>query len=451
MFVPPVGVGTDFDLMLPECVDLTGSTAHDEMSSPARSASPPLVRLRDLLPVLLTSLIAAIAASSSSTTIAILSVRRQKYEAHRRRTRLRYDLVQAAVAAGRQHRSSDWWRLSCPFFDDVIFHEHFRMSRSNLNYLARLLEPGLLVCRLVKRVDPRQAVAMLLMRLGTTESCREIGIKFGRSRSSVCEITERVAAVLVERLQRLIRCPQTYGEWRAVGSRFAAARERSGLRGRIPGVVGAIDCTHVPIWKPSQRDAIAFINRHAVHSYNVQAVCDDRLLFLNVWPGIPGASHDSGIEKRSLFFRLADATIPRRHYILGDSGYRLMRWQLTPYKQMHRGRPLNDEQNFFNYVHSSMRMVIERAFGRVKTRWRKLHKMDMRDQRTCTALISSAFILHNFIEILENQYPDINPRFEQWPPAPRRIDPAVQLPDEEEMVELNAERDGIASYVHTMR
>ncbi|MDR3475704.1 MAG: transposase family protein [Devosia sp.] len=168
-------------------------------------------------------------------------------------------------------------------------------------------------------------------------------------------------------------------------------------------------------------------------------------------PGIPGASHDSGIEKRSLFFRLADPTIPPGHYILGDSGYRMMRWQLTPYKAMHPGRQLTAEKVFYNYVHSSTRMVIERAFGRLRTRWRKLYKMFMRDQRTCTSLISSAFILHNFVEILEHAYGDLNPRFEQWPPAPRRLDPAVQLPGDDEMVELNAERDGLASYVHTMR
>ncbi|MDR3475705.1 MAG: hypothetical protein P4M09_29000 [Devosia sp.] len=255
------------------------------MSSPP---APRLLAQRALLPVVLAGLIATLAASSSATTIAILSVRQQKYERHRRRTRLRYVAAQIARAAalevGRQQRLGDWWRTNVQLFDDEAFHEHFRMSRRHLHYLTRLLEPGLVVCPLVMRVPPRQAVAMLLMRLGTTETCLAIGVRFGRSRSSVCQITERVAAVLVHRLQRLIRCPQTSVEWRVVADRFEAARRRSGLRGRIPNVVGAIDCTHVPIWKPSQRDAIAFINRHGYHSYNVQAVCDERLLFLNVWP-----------------------------------------------------------------------------------------------------------------------------------------------------------------------
>lgn len=47
----------------------------------------------------------------------------------------------------------------------------------------------------------------------------------------------------------------------------------------FPGVIGAIDCTHVAILKPQDQEH-AFINRKGYHSLNVQIVCDANLLII---------------------------------------------------------------------------------------------------------------------------------------------------------------------------
>jgi hypothetical protein len=52
----------------------------------------------------------------------------------------------------------------------------------------------------------------------------------------------------------------------------------------------------------------------------------------------------------------------------------------------------------FNYKHSVTRIVIERAFGRLKARWRALLKeSDIREDNLDT-VIQACFILHNICE-----------------------------------------------------
>ena len=55
----------------------------------------------------------------------------------------------------------------------------------------------------------------------------------------------------------------------------------------IPGVVGLIDCTHIPIISPGGDNAELFRNRKGYFSINVQAICDHELILLIVGPAVP--------------------------------------------------------------------------------------------------------------------------------------------------------------------
>jgi hypothetical protein len=81
-------------------------------------------------------------------------------------------------------------------------------------------------------------------------------------------------------------------------------------------------------------------------------------------------------------------------HILGDSAYPLLPNLLVPYRD---NGHLTAAQGRFNAVHSSTRCVIERAFGRLKGKFRRLKGIDA--TRMCNALhmIEAAFTLHNFI------------------------------------------------------
>ena len=56
--------------------------------------------------------------------------------------------------------------------------------------------------------------------------------------------------------------------------------------------------------------------------------------------------------------------------IVGDSAYPMKPWLMRPYT----GANLTPKEKTFNYHHSSVRIVVENAFGRLKARWRILKR-----------------------------------------------------------------------------
>ena len=88
----------------------------------------------------------------------------------------------------------------------------------------------------------------------------------------------------------------------------------------MPGVVGSIDCTHIPIQIPTHPRPETFGNRKGFPSLNVQAVCGPKLKFSRL-SGL--AVH---IISKFFFFynsrlceELEDDLLPG--HLLGDSGY----------------------------------------------------------------------------------------------------------------------------------
>lgn len=69
----------------------------------------------------------------------------------------------------------------------------------------------------------------------------------------------------------------------------------------FPGVLGAIDCTHVQLRAPSE-NAQVYVNRKGTHSINIQVICDATCKVTHLFANYPGSSHDS--------FILANSVIP---------------------------------------------------------------------------------------------------------------------------------------------
>ena len=110
----------------------------------------------------------------------------------------------------------------------------------------------------------------------------------------------------------------------------------------------------------------------------LQAVCDHRLAFTDCYAGWPGATHDARVLRRSdLFSRVTadkEAMFPQNSYLLGDSPCPLTSWSMPPF---HDNGHLTPQQCNYNFLHSSSRMVIERAFALLKGRFRCLKYVDM--------------------------------------------------------------------------
>jgi hypothetical protein len=110
----------------------------------------------------------------------------------------------------------------------------------------------------------------------------------------------------------------------------------------------------------------------------------------------PGSVHDSRIFRNSpLFNRLATGTL--NGILLGDNGYAIFPFLLTPYL-----RPNNKLQNYYNLTHKKTRNVVERAFGQLKKRFHCLGSIvRVRLDRTCSVIIA-CFILHNLAKRLHD-------------------------------------------------
>ncbi len=94
-------------------------------------------------------------------------------------------------------------------------------------------------------------------------------------------------------------------------------------RFKMPCTIGAIDCTHVRITKPSiHQHGDDYINRKIYPSINVQATCNSKEWFTSIDASWPGSVHDSRIFKNSsLYPTLKDLSRNNTTVIIGDSGY----------------------------------------------------------------------------------------------------------------------------------
>ncbi|ETV74868.1 hypothetical protein H257_10907 [Aphanomyces astaci] len=108
-------------------------------------------------------------------------------------------------------------------------------------------------------------------------------------------------------------------------------------------------------------------------SLNVQAVVDASLRFMYV-DIRPGSYSDKKTWKASTFGQSIQRRMPIGCFIIGDAGYTLLPWLMTPFLPHKKGGILSKLQKNFNYKHSSSRMVVECAFGRLKERFRVLRQ-----------------------------------------------------------------------------
>ncbi|KAK3932569.1 Protein ALP1-like, partial [Frankliniella fusca] len=102
-------------------------------------------------------------------------------------------------------------------------------------------------------------------------------------------------------------------------------------------------------------------------------VVDHTLLFRDIYVGEPGSLHDSRVLRKSPWSSrlLEDETLlAPDEYILGDAAYILTNKVLVPYRNYGN---LTIHQTNYNYRLSSSRSLVERAFGLLKMKWRRLH------------------------------------------------------------------------------
>ncbi|CAI6376781.1 unnamed protein product [Macrosiphum euphorbiae] len=180
-------------------------------------------------------------------------------------------------------------------------------------------------------------------------------------------------------------------------------RKKFYTKTRFPGVIGCIDCTHVALVPPSsnlnlienQHPEYIYVNRKCYHSINVQLICDSDLKILNVNALFPGSTHDSHVWNNSSVLPLLQDLYTNglnNIYLLGDSGYPLRPWMLTPI-----ANPTTEADEYFNKQQMSTRSIIERCNGVLKGRFRCLLKdrtLHYKPEKV-SQIINACVVLHN--------------------------------------------------------
>ncbi|RUS71393.1 hypothetical protein EGW08_020848 [Elysia chlorotica] len=158
----------------------------------------------------------------------------------------------------------------------------------------------------------------------------------------------------------------------------------------FPGVFACIDGTHVRIQRPREDEA-DYVNRKNFHSLNVQIVCNSDLLIMDCVARHPGSAHDARILRESNLFAAMEGQ-PRQlqGLILGDSGYPVREWLMTPFLQ-----PSNAQQEAFNLAHRQTRVTVERCIGVLKRRFHSLHTELRLEPAVASRVVYACCMLHN--------------------------------------------------------
>lgn len=166
----------------------------------------------------------------------------------------------------------------------------------------------------------------------------------------------------------------------------------------FPGAVGAIDGCLVPISTPLKH-ADSYVCRKQCHAMALQAVCDWDNKFIDVDVGAFGSDHCGRVLRHSdLHQNIAQeqrVMFPDNGHMLGHSQYPCLEYLMTPFRD-DDGHSLTIAQQKFNAKLCSVREVtIERTFGLLFTRFRRLKFVYMRRTELIPLIVMAACILHN--------------------------------------------------------
>lgn len=137
-------------------------------------------------------------------------------------------------------------------------------------------------------------------------------------------------------------------------------------------------------------------------SINVQAVCNYNLKISNIVVRWPGSSHDSTIFNISRLKAQFEAGIFKNSVIVGDSGYGVRPYLLTPLTS-----PTTEPEQLYNESQIRTRNPVERTYGVWKRRFPILALGIRSKEDNIDCIIVASAVLHNLaIDMKDNPPPN---------------------------------------------
>ena len=261
------------------------------------------------------------------------------------------------------------------------------MDVSTFEYLCSILAPYMLRrdtnMRLAVPVQVKVVISITRLVTGNSMQCIANLYKIGLSTSqlAVSQFTRAVKSVLLK----------TYIRWPTVSVMEKFAEEFQDIHD-IPYVVGAVDGSHISIVAP-RLHAADYYNRKCFHFILLQGVISSRYLFWEFDIGWAGSMCDTNLWARSDIRKFCEDERFSPYALVGDAAYLCRPWMLALDKGHKDG--LTREEYNWNFVQSSTRMCVERAFSMLKGRWRILLKRIDVNLKNVPNLVSTCLVLHN--------------------------------------------------------
>lgn len=209
-------------------------------------------------------------------------------------------------------------------YNDVDMYRKYRFTRLGVIHIIDLIAASLEHPTKRNHALPGYLQVMVGLRFYATGTLKDVvGELHGVSKATASRTVRRVTEQLCRRKQQFIRFPVTEEEV------LKKQREFFAISG-FPEVVGCVDGTHIGLHGCNYgENEHVYVNRKSKKSINVQLVCDANYKITNVVARWPGSTHDSRILQASLLGQQFENG-QLRGILLGDSGYPLRKWLMTP-------------------------------------------------------------------------------------------------------------------------
>ena len=228
-------------------------------------------------------------------------------------------------------------------------------------------------------------IVISLSRLGPGNGQLLIDDLYGVAESTVSIIVREFYKAVRQHLQRILVQMPSESQFRILAKEFEA------LNGS-PYVVGAIDGSHILVLAHIYWEEYYYC-RKSFHSVILQRIVDVHCKFWDYEFGWAGNLHDWVIFQVT---KIERACMEGRLYpykLIRDAIYPIKPWMYCPFKR--RKTKLSQIQENWNFVQSSTRMYIKRAFRILKGRWRIIMKRCDVLLRSVPDLVVTCIVLHN--------------------------------------------------------
>ncbi|XP_068728082.1 uncharacterized protein [Montipora capricornis] len=301
----------------------------------------------------------------------------------------------------RKVRSRDFWQTCRRNWDDGDFITNLRVDRGTFLLIVERLTPYIHreTTRMRQSIEVDKRVAVALWRNGSGDSARTIAWMFGVGESTCSEVCLEVAQSICEEFGQQFLGTPSHEDLKRQAQLF-----ETGLG--YPMCIGARDGSHIPIRGSFARRKILWCFK-GFYSLVLQIVAGADYRILAATMGHAGNTHDSTIMKNHSFWKNREDIFPpgsrvidglRIPYLeIGDSAFKLTPRSMKPYTH----NKLTDAQAYYNYRHSSARMVVEQTFGLLKGRFRILLFTNESSIPTVNAITMACCILHNICIVRE--------------------------------------------------